>query len=390
MRVRGSCLLACLAIFGTPTRAWAGPCGSLDATPSPLRIAESCEALGDYERAADLYERYAATDPGAQAEQALAKAIRFRLALADPDRALADLVRLHQRYPDRPSSGMLAIEVARNYQSAGNFRQTERTLRGAMQAIERVGDWRAQVSAHALLASASRKLGDAARAEREYARVVALRENAKKEPADPRGEEMSPEFEAAQDAMGEALFHFADKHYERFSRNRPPPFMGPHTQEAVRRYLLGPISQWISRQSQVLAEATAAYAKVANASPPLPARWSVAAGSRLGAMWFDFVMDIHSTPPRHVLAPYRGLSMGWWRVVEEDAIGPRREMAKSVLRWCLDFSVEHRYSDDFSVDCERKLAELERKGSLRVDEFRPLADRAQQSPFVVFQPVRPP
>ena len=117
-------------------------------------------------------------------------------------------------------------------------------------------------------------------------------------------------------------------------------------------------------------------------SPTPPPRWVIAAGSRAGLMWGNFVDDFRAAPypeglgqeglrPGHRATRSPGRGQGdYLERLDEASSRSSPSRAKPALKRCLDDSVKYQYFDEFSRDCEKWLAKNYKTEYHVVDELR--------------------
>jgi hypothetical protein len=135
------------------------------------------------------------------------------------------------------------------------------------------------------------------------------------------------------------------------------------------------------------------YKKIVELKPEPPPRWVIAAGSRVGLLWGDFVDDFRRAPyPKDWDKKGCAVACGTadelsWKDIKlnyfnnlDGASQPfkdgsatmegKRVGAKPALQTCLDYSVKYQYFDEFSRACEVWLAKNYKAEYHVVDELR--------------------
>jgi hypothetical protein len=111
------------------------------------------------------------------------------------------------------------------------------------------------------------------------------------------------------------------------------------------------------------------YAKILELKPVAPPKWVIAAGSRAGLMWGDFVDDFRRAP---IPKSWRGTELGLIYMGELDRVSEpyKSNNARPALKKCLDLSTKYQYFDGFSRSCEVWLAKYYKDEYHVVDELR--------------------
>ncbi|HZU85375.1 MAG TPA: hypothetical protein VE987_20730, partial [Polyangiaceae bacterium] len=124
------------------------------------------------------------------------------------------------------------------------------------------------------------------------------------------------------------------------------------------------------------------YQKLTELQPVPPPRWVIAAASRAGLMWGNFVDDFRRAPypkewDKKGFVPGTGDTLTWQEVkanylehLDEASEPIKKEKAKPALKRCLDDSVKYQYFDEYSRDCEKWLAKNYKTEYHVVDELR--------------------
>jgi hypothetical protein len=137
------------------------------------------------------------------------------------------------------------------------------------------------------------------------------------------------------------------------------------------------------------------YAKILELKPvsfkaTAPPRWVIAAGSRAGLMWGDFVDDFRRSPiPAAWLKTE--LEQIYTRGIDEASEPYKVRHAKPALKKCLDLSVEFQFFDEHSRACEVWLAKNYKGEYHVVDELRgaptlPSSGASDRAPPVAYHP----
>jgi hypothetical protein len=98
-------------------------------------------------------------------------------------------------------------------------------------------------------------------------------------------------------ALGEALFHFAEKKAEEAEKLRPPRYAGAGKREEVLAFINAKVNPWTHAKRKAIEEAEREYVKILSQHPAPHPRWVIAAGARVGTLWAGFVTEFRSASP---------------------------------------------------------------------------------------------
>jgi len=243
-------------------------------------------------------------------------------------------------------------------------------------------DVRAQ--AHALLARAYVKSNKEAVASREYGAVTKLW-------AEPKAAVASIEGIAGEDAgakqrrlgraleaVGEALFFFAEQKKAKVDKVTFPEYRGQGSKEAVLKHIGTKVKEWIGKKRPLIDEASVEYKKIVDLQPVPPPRWVIAAGSRVGEMWGKFVKEFRAAPIPDSMKKDYEIRTAYYGALD-DASEPQKQQAKNAYGICLGYSVKYQYFDEFSRACEEWLASNYKNEFHVVDEFRGSPNRVNSA-----------
>ncbi len=354
------------------------------AMKATYEIGGNYQAIAVYDRAADWFERYAkATNyKGEFADQALSDAAVLRLGLGQEDEAIADAANFNKYFGARKpaQTAQIAFAVAAHYGEKKDWAAVEKRLGGSMRLIDSKATLDIRLQAHALLARAYSKTNKGATAEKEYAIVSKMWADPKAGVAQIEsieGEDTSAKqrrLGRALEAVGEAVFYFAEQKKAKVDKVKFPEYKGPGTKEAVVKHIQTKVKDWIGKKRPLIEEATADYKKIIDLQPVPPPRWVIAAGSRVGEMWGTFVREFRAAPIPNAIKQDYELRTAYYGALD-DASEPQKQVAKSAFTTCLDYSVKYQYFDEFSRACEEWLAKEYKNEFHLVDEFRGAPNR---------------
>jgi hypothetical protein len=353
--------------------------GSPWAKKATYEIGANYQAIAVYEQAAEWFERYAKADPRAErADLALSDAVILRLGLGQEPDAFRDARDFLARYgAAKPGpTAALAFALGAHHAERGEWEKVKGALAPAMMVVDRAPP-DLQIQAHAMLGRAHASLEQGAPARAEYARVRALW-------ADPTSAEKKirdaypGEDDAQRDhrvtrtvtAVGEALFFAAEE--RRVAQVEPlkfPEYRGPGDEASVRAHVETRVKDWYTRKMAAIQRVESEYGKVLEIKPTPPPRWVIAAGSRAGLMWGDFVDDFRRAPiPRS----WKGTSLEhiYLGVLDAKSEPFKAQRAKPALKKCLSLATTYQFFDEHSRACEVWLAKNYKAEYHVVDELR--------------------
>jgi hypothetical protein len=350
------------------------------AKKSVYEIGGNYQAIAVYDQASEWYERYAKDDKSAdKADQALSDAVVLRLGLGDEQKAIedADLFRKYYGASKPKQAASIAFAIGAHYAEKEDWKKAQEALKGSMSLIDKAG-LDIQVQAHAALARAYLKQKGDQGAKAEYQRVRDLWKDpagsVKKlneaYPDEDEGQKMK-RLAKALNAVGEAYFYNADEmRRTTVDTIKFPAYKGAGTKEDVLKHINTHVKDWLEKKRPAIEKVEAEYKKIVDLQPEPPPRWVIAAGSRVGLMWGDFVDDFRRAP-----IPEAWKKDAEMRGVYYDALDGKSEpikagKAKPALVTCLTYSVKFQYFDEFSRACEVWLARNYKAEYHVVDELR--------------------
>ena len=301
------------------------------------RIGGNWQAIAVYDQAADWYERYAKENPhrktcvgggACAADHALSDAVVLRLGLGQEDVAVSDVKQYQKDYgnSNATETAQIAFAIGAHYADKDDWESARKALAGAMSSLDKAPP-DIQVEAHATYARALMHLKATGQARGEYDRVrkiwgdgsaaqAKIVEAYKTDTEDSRSHKLGK----ALDAVGEAMFFAAEERKKEKVDTLPfPVYKGPATKEDIVRYNQKMVKPWVDKKQAAIADVDKDYQKITELQPVPPPRWVIAAASRAGLMWGNFVDEFRAAPipkewakdpeiRRHLLpAPRRGL-----------------------------------------------------------------------------------
>jgi len=367
-------------------------------------IGGNYQAIAVYDQAAEWYERYSCVSKEAEkgcdskaegADQALSDAVVLRLGLgSDPDvqRAIEDAAAFERNYgASKPAqAASIAFAIAAHWAEKEDWERARAALTSKMAFIDKSAGIDVQAQAHAMLAKAYTKMKGDQGAKAEYDKT----RNLWKDPAagmKKLNEAYSGEDEGAKakrlakllNAVGEALFYFAEE--QRHIVVDPvkfPEYHGDGKKDDVLKHVNGKVKDWMKKKEESISKVEADYKKIVDLQPDAPPKWVIAAGSRTGLMWGNYVDDFRRAPypkdwDKKGFVPGTGDTLSWAEVRGnyfanlDGASEPIKvQRAKPALVTCLTYSVKYQYFDEFSRACEVWLAKNYKAEYHVVDELR--------------------
>jgi len=353
------------------------------AKKATYEIGGNYQAIAVYDLAADWYERYAKADPKAEdADKALSDAVILRLGLGQEEQAIDDARTFTRNYGGtKPAqTASIAFAVGAHYAEKEDWEKARGALTGSMGVLDKAAP-DIQAQAHATLGRVymrSNKAGGEAQARGEYAKVRGLWADPGKAEAAIRAA-YPTEDDGAKDrrlakalnAVGEAFFFAAEeKRKADVDTLKFPAYTGPGDKATVVKHIQTKVKDWYEKKRAAIEKVEPEYIKILELKPIPPPKWVIAAGSRAGLMWGDFVDDFRRAP-----IPTAWKTDAELRGVYYDSLDAASEPfkvknAKPALKKCLDLSVKYQYFDEYSRNCEVWLAKNYKAEYHVVDELR--------------------
>jgi TolA-binding protein len=344
-------------------------------------IGGNYQAIAVYDQAADFYERYAAKDKNAdRADVALSDAAQLRLGLGQEDLAIKDAALFSKEFgSSKPAqTAAIAFAIGNHYAEKEDWERARATLSGSMSTIDRAAP-DIQIQAHAALARSYTHLhGKETMAKGEYARTRGLWSNPDEAVAriksaypDEDDTQKTRRIARALTAVGEAYFFAAEE--ERRAKVEPirfPEYHGSGSKDEVLKHIKNKVAAWYAKKSAAIKEVEPAYIKILDLKPEPPPKWVIAAGSRAGLMWGDFVDDFRKAPIPDSWKKDADIRGTYYDALDTASEPFKVNGAKPALKKCLDLSVKYQYFDEFSRSCEVWLAKNYKAEYHVVDELR--------------------
>ncbi|MCU0680779.1 MAG: tetratricopeptide repeat protein [Polyangiaceae bacterium] len=350
------------------------------AKKSTYKIGGNYQAIAAYEQAAEWYERYAKTFPdGDKADQALSDAVVLRLGLGQEKEAIDDADLFTKKFSAKfpTQAAQVGFAIGAHYAEREDWGLAARRLQGSMGLIDRSGTPDVKAQAHALLGRAYLRTKHENQAGGEYKRVQGIW-------ADPKGTaekiiKDDPEggprkVGRALTAVGEAYFFFAEREKKKVDAINFPKYEGPADKASVLKHIQVKVKGWLQKKRPAIEAAEKEYLKIVKLEPEPPPRWVIAAGSRVGGMWGEFVREFRAAPIPAAIKRDDELRTTYYNALDE-ASEPQKQRAKAAYETCLKYSVTYQYFDEFSRACEVWLSKTYKNEYHQVDEFRAVPNR---------------
>lgn len=343
-------------------------------------IGGNYQAIAVYDRAADYYERYAEETKykGEFADQALSDAVVLRLGLGQESKALASASLFQRHFGTRKpvQASQIAFAIAAHYGNQGKWDDVRKSLTGSsMNLIDRGASLDVRLQAHALLGRAYHNMKTRPSADAEYRKVIGMwSDPAKATKAIEDNGGGARELGRALEAVGEALFYFAEKEKEKVDAYRFPKYTGKKDKDGITKHISTKVTEWYTKKREMIGKVSQEYKKVVDLQPTAPPRWVIAAGAQVGEMWGSFVADFRSAPIPKEWEKDWEIKTAYYGSLD-DASEPFKVQAKSAYEVCLGYSVQYQYFDEYSRSCEEWLAQNYKAEFHLVDEFRGAPDK---------------
>jgi len=367
------------------------------AMKATYEIGGNYQAIAVYDKASDFFELYAKKTAyrGEFADQALSDAVVLRLGLGQEDQGIDDSNNFNKYYgAKKPAqTAQIAYAIAAHYGEKKDWNNVEKRLGGSMKMIDSKATLDIVAQAHALLARADIKLGKETLAVREYKAVVGLWSDSNaavgKIQSIPGEDDGSKQrrLGRALEAVGEAMFYFADKEKAKVDKLKFPEYHGNNSKEDVLKHISTKVKDWIVKKRPLIEKASGEYKKIVDLQPVPPPRWVIAAGSRVGEMWGGFVKEFRAAPIPDAFRRDVEIRQTYYASLDE-ASEPQKQQAKSAFEICLGYSVKYQYFDEFSRTCEEWLAQNYKNEYHLVDEFRGSPNRVNSVLLEQGNPLR--
>jgi TolA-binding protein len=367
------------------------------AQKSMYEIGSNYQAIAVYDAASDWFERYAkeTSYKGETADQALSDAVVLRLGLGQEDEAIADAANFNRYYGARKpaQAAQIAFAVAAHYGEKKDWDAVIKRLGGGMAIIDKQATLDIRVQAHTLLGRAYLNTKRGPNAATEYGKVASTWKdpdkavNEIKSIKDEPDEAKTRRLGRALEAVGEALFYFAEEKKNKVDAVKFPEYKGKNDKESVLKHINVKVKEWIGKKRPLIEVASTEYKKIVDLQPVPPPRWVIAAGSQVGSMWGQFVKEFRAAPIPEFMKKDYELRTAYYGALD-DASEPQKQTAKGAFETCLGYSVKYQYFDDYSRKCEVWLADTYKNDYHLIDEFRGSPNRVNSPMMEQPRPVR--
>ncbi|MEY2933693.1 MAG: hypothetical protein RL033_4442 [Pseudomonadota bacterium] len=341
-------------------------------------IGGNFQAIAVYDAAAQYFTQYAEETgyKGEFADRAISDAVVLNLGLGRDEEAITAAKSFNQNFGRRKpkQAAQIAFAIAAHYAEKENWKEVADKLGAAMRQIDDEATLDVKVQAHALLGQAYLKLNRST-AQNEYAKVVGVWKDPQKAKTAIMGIEGEDEGAKARrlgkalTAVGESLFFFAEKKREKLEALKFPVYKGNGSKEDVQKHVISKVKPWMDKKTPLIRDATLEYKKIIDLQPTPSPQWVIAAGSRVGGMWGQFVDEFRAAPIPAAMKKDIMLSQTYYASLDESS-EPWKLIGKSAYNECLKYSVQYQYFDEYSRACEKWLAENYKSEFHLVDEFK--------------------
>ena len=350
-------------------------------------------ALAIYDTAADFYEQFASKYAGedgsnctdaertagtcAIASDALQNAVFFRLGLGDEVKAVADaelFQRSYQRKLPRETSQVF-YSLGSIYERQANWQKVIAHYQKYLKTYGRAAMPHEIIQANVTIGRAYLSLEDKRKAAPFFGAAVRAWESGAGEAiaqATDIPDEQKGRFVAlAKIAAAEAIFHQADTLFDAFKAIAFPRFTKVSSNKEkltalFKEWMEKDFTKWMETKATALGAAKAGFEKVAPLEVP---QWDIAAASRIGDMYNQFVEDFRSAPVPPVIAEDEELVDIYYQGLDE-ASGPWVEQAKSGYEFCLITATRVQWFNQYLTHCEEELFKLDPRRYPRAAELR--------------------
>ncbi len=344
-------------------------------------IGGNYQAIAVYDLAAEWYEKYAKNDPKApDADKALSDAVILRLGLGQEEEAIKAAQQFNRNYgASKPAqTAAIAFAVGAHYAEKEDWDKAKGALTGSMGVIDKSPP-DIQAQAHATLGRVYTKIKNADNlAKAEYAKVRGLwqdpaaaeRKIRDAYPSEDDGQK-DRRLAKALNAVGEAFFYAAEeKRRSEVDTLKFPAYTGPGDKDSVMKHINSKVKDWYTKKKEAIQKVEPEYVKILELKPVPPPKWVIAAGSRSGLMWGDFVDDFRRAPIPEAWKKDAEIRGTYYSALDNASEPFKVGNAKPALKKCLDLSVKFQYFDEFSRACEVWLAKNYKAEYHVVDELR--------------------
>ena len=365
-------------------------------------IGGNYQAIAVYDLAATWYEKFAEENPKMEkAPDALSDAVVLRLGLGQQDKAIDDAKTFNRLYGRKApkKAAQIAFAIGAHYAERGEWRSAERALnRTSMAQIDKNADLDVKIQAHALLGRVYAKQNRTSQADQEYGRVRSSWKNPAamvKKLEDIGGSRAAKDRRIGKTltAVGEALYHFADKKRQKAESYKFPEYKGSGDRKEVQKFIGTKVKDWMEKKRPAIEEAEKAYLEILKLKPAPPPMWVIKAGAAVGNMWGNFVAEFRAAPypkewdkpgespfgdPNDPSAPpllWSEIRAQYLASLDAASEG-QKQRAKGAYKKCLDYSVTFQYFDEDSRTCEEWLSKNYPGEYHLIDEFRGAPTRA--------------
>jgi hypothetical protein len=281
---------------------------------------------------------------------------------AQPSGLIALVVRDLSDAPAPPGLDAVVMHVGR-----AEWQKAKKALAAARPGIEEGGAIDVRIVTHALGGRIAAALKDKKTADTEYDLV--LKTTPSPEAIDAIGGSDVDKQRRRQTvalAVGEALFHFAEKKAAEAEKLQPPRYTGSGEREEVLEFINAKVGIWTHAKRTAVEDAEREFVKILTQKPAPHPRWVIAAGARVGALWWGFVSEFRSASPlpsewkghgnvAGSQIPKEAIRVEFQRKIDEVSEA-ELERARAAFKACREQAARYAFVNDHSKTCETWLS----------------------------------
>ena len=114
------------------------------------------------------------------------------------------------------------------------------------------------------------------------------------------------------------LFFFAEEKRDEVEKIKFPDYKGPGAKEAVLKHIKTKVDDWMKKKRPAIEKAQDEYMKIVELQPTPPPKWVIAAGSRVGQLWGNFVARVpRGADPRRSIKKDTELRNAYYDALDE-------------------------------------------------------------------------
>jgi tetratricopeptide (TPR) repeat protein len=368
-------------------------------------IGANFHALAMYDAAAENYEKFAEKYPGelgekctdaerkagtcTNAKEALQNAVFFRLGLGDEAKAVADAKLFEKNYARKfpLETSQVHYSIGSVYERSGDWQKVINHYTGFLRQFKKTALPHEVIQANVNVGRGylnldakndATKMANKAKAAPFFSAAIGEWQASKGQFGSlPVPDDQKERYLAyAKIAAAEALFHSADRDFDKFAAIKFPVFKTKVTgkgmekkvamQTAFQTWMQQDFTKWLGEKAKALDVAQKAYESISELKVP---QWDIAAATRVGDMYLSFVNDFRDAPVPPVLEGDEELVSIYYQGLDE-ASKPWVEKAKNAYEFCLITATKVRWFNEYMTRCEQELFKLDPRTYPRAAELR--------------------